>query len=41
MTLDVRFGTLDNNATYAANAVLDAKGKNLQVTVENSGYRKQ
>ncbi len=41
VTLDVRFGTLDNNATNTANAVLDAKGKNLQVTVENSGYRKQ
>lgn len=40
VTLDVRFGTLDNSATYAANVVLEAKGKNLKVTVENSGYRK-
>jgi hypothetical protein len=38
VTLDVRFGTLDNNATYVAQTVLDAKGKNLTVKVENSGY---
>jgi hypothetical protein len=41
VTLDVRFGTLDNNATYASTIVLDARAKNLKVTVENSGYRKQ
>jgi len=40
LTLDVRFGALDNNATYAASVVLNAKGKNLKVVVENSGYRK-
>lgn len=40
VTLDVRFGTLDNNATYAASVALDAKGKNLKVTVENTGYRR-
>ncbi|MBN2506722.1 MAG: hypothetical protein JXQ71_08515 [Verrucomicrobia bacterium] len=39
VTLDVRFGTLNNNATYAATTVLDAKGKDLRVTVENAGYR--
>jgi hypothetical protein len=41
VTLDVRFSTLDNNATYSSVITLDAKAKNLQVTVENSGYRKQ
>lgn len=40
VTLKVGFGTLDNNATYPASVVLDAKGKNLKVTVEHSGYRK-
>ena len=41
VTLDVRFSTLDNDATYAANVMLEAKGKNLSVTVENSGYRRK
>jgi hypothetical protein len=41
VTLDVRFGALDNNATYTASTVLEAKGKNLKVAVENSGYRRQ
>ena len=41
VTLDVRFSTLDNNATYAANIALEAKAKKLKVNVENSGYRKQ
>jgi hypothetical protein len=40
VSLDVRFSTLDNNATYTANTVLDAPSKNLRVTVENSGYRR-
>jgi hypothetical protein len=40
VTLDVRFSTLNNAASYAANTTLDAPGKNLKVTVENSGYRK-
>lgn len=40
VTLDVGFNTLDNNATYAATMDLNAKGKNLKVVVENSGYRK-
>ena len=35
VSLDVRFSTLDNNATYTANIVLDAKAKNLKVTEEN------
>lgn len=41
VTLDVRFGTLDNNATYASDVSLEAKGKDLKVRVENSGYRRQ
>lgn len=40
VTLDVRFGTLDNNATYASAITLEAKAKNLAVNVQNSGYRK-
>jgi hypothetical protein len=40
VTLDIQFSTLNNNATYVARTVLDAKGKNLNVAVENSGYRK-
>ena len=40
MTLDVRFSTLDNNATYAATSVLEAKAKKLKVDVQNSGYRR-
>jgi hypothetical protein len=40
VTLDVRFSTLDNNATYASTIVLEAKAKNLTVNVQNSGYRK-
>jgi hypothetical protein len=40
VSVDVRFSTLDNNATYSANTVLDAPSKKLKVTVENSGYRR-
>jgi hypothetical protein len=40
VTLDVRFGTLETSATYPASVKLDAPGKKLKVTVENSGYRK-
>jgi hypothetical protein len=36
IVLDVRFATLDNNATYASTIVLDAKAKNLSVNVQNS-----
>jgi hypothetical protein len=39
VTLQVRFGVLENNATYAVSTVLDAKAKNLSVNVQNSGYR--
>jgi hypothetical protein len=39
-TLNVRFNTLDNNATYAATSVLNVQAQNLTVNVENSGYRR-
>ena len=41
VTLDVKFSTLDNNATYASQTTLNAPTKNLSVSVENSGYRRQ
>lgn len=41
VTLDVRFSTLDNNATYTAGTTLNAPSKSLRVAVENSGYRRQ
>lgn len=40
VTLDVRFNTLDNNATYAATSVVDVQAQKLTVKVENSGYRR-
>jgi hypothetical protein len=41
VTLDVRFGTLDDGTTYQSNVALDAKAKQVRVTVENAGYRKR
>ena len=40
VTLDVRFGKLDNNATYAATSVVNVQAQKLTVKVENSGYRR-
>ena len=40
VSLNVQFGALDNNATYASTVVLEAKAKNLAVNVQNTGYRK-
>ena len=40
VTLDVRMDQLNDGTTYASNITLDAKAKNIQVTVQNSGYRK-
>jgi hypothetical protein len=40
VTLDVRMGQLTDGTTYASDITLDAKAKNLTVTVSNSGYRK-
>jgi hypothetical protein len=39
-TLDVRFATLSDGASYPSNVTLDAQAKNLTVAVQNSGYRK-
>ncbi len=38
--LTVRFATLPDGANYAAETVLDATAKQLQVRTTNSGYRK-
>ena len=40
VTLNVRFNTLDNNATYAATSVVNVQAQKLTVKVENSGYRR-
>jgi hypothetical protein len=40
VALAVQFGKLDNGAVYEAQTILDAKGKELKVTIQNSGYRK-
>ena len=40
VTLDVRMGQLNDGTTYASNVTLEAKAKNIKVTVQNSGYRK-
>ena len=40
VTLTVTFGTLDDGTTYVSGTVLNAPGKKLNVTVQNSGYRK-
>ena len=39
VTLAVTFGMLNDGTTYASGTVLEAKGKNLMVDIENSGYR--
>jgi hypothetical protein len=41
VTLAVTFSALNDGTTYASQTVLDAKGKNLQVTSQNSGYLKK
>jgi len=38
--LDVRMGQLSDGTTYASDIAINAKAKNLRVTVKNSGYRK-
>lgn len=40
VTLDVRMGQLNDGTSYPSNVTLDARAKNLKVTVTNSGYRK-
>lgn len=41
VVLDVDMATLPDGAGYAAQTVLDAEAKDLRVTVQNSGHRKQ
>ena len=40
VSLVVTFAKLDNGAVYESKTVLDAKGKELRVSIEKSGYRK-
>lgn len=40
VTVAVRFDTLHDTIVYPAQITLEAKGKNLTVSIENSGYRK-
>ena len=39
VTLAVQFGTLDDGTTYTAQTTLDAKAKEMQVVIQNTGYR--
>ena len=39
VTLAVKMATLPDGAFYAAQTTLEAKAKNIQVVIENSGYR--
>jgi len=39
VTLQVRFGTLPGNVSYASDVVLEAKAKDLNVTIQNTDYR--
>ena len=39
-TCNAKFAGLKDGTTYLAETVLDAKAKNVKVTVKNSGYRK-
>jgi len=40
ITLDVAFGTFQDGTSYPAKIVLSGKSKDLDVLIENSGYRK-
>lgn len=40
VTMTARFDTMQAGIVYPAKIVLDAKGKHLNVAIENSGYRK-
>ena len=39
VTLNVRFGSLADGTSYAAQSTLEAKAQNIRVVVENSGHR--
>ena len=40
VTLDVQMSQLNDGTTYASNITLNAKAKNLTITVQNTGYQK-
>lgn len=40
VTLNVRFGALEDTTSYTAEVALEAKAKNIRVVVQNSGYKK-
>jgi hypothetical protein len=39
VTLDVRYATLADGTSYVAKTTLDAKAKNITVTIENAGHK--
>jgi hypothetical protein len=39
VTLDVRYATLPDGTSYVAKTTLDAKAKNITVTIENAGHK--
>jgi hypothetical protein len=39
VTLAVQFGTLNDGTTYTGQTTLDAKAKEMQVVIQNTGYR--
>jgi hypothetical protein len=39
VTLAVQLGTLDDGTSYTAQTTLDAKAKEMQVVIQNTGYR--
>src|SRR5271156_4361427 len=40
VTMDAKMGQLNDGTIYTSDITLDASGKNLTVTVQNTGYRK-
>ena len=40
VTLDVKFSSLNDGTGYPASVVLDGQSQQLNITIENSGYRK-
>jgi hypothetical protein len=40
VTMDAKMGQLNDGTIYASDITLNASGKNLRVTVQNTGYRK-
>lgn len=40
VTMEVTFGVLNDGTSYASKTILDASKKELEIIIENSGYRK-